>query len=324
MSAEPIQALLHGLFGLPPPTGAPPAPAPPERFPIFTRPADRPASQTSNQKALLMTLDTNSTIEELGSAMPGLPPGAPTLAKVLHRLLGEVLATKAYTTWDDASISAVNDALEAIAALPTVPDAREVVGDKVFWREEDGRLTPEALVKPAKLLEDMFVRTVAGGALAINASLIRFKAMSFSEAQALIDTVARDYGVTMGGKAGNSSFFTHDRSFQVQIQAQERITVGATIEVAKAALNEYLAEAQASDEVKAIITSAFGIDDQGRVRVAELVRLRRLNITHPKWLAAMRAIDDAMETAGKAIYLRVKRRLPDGKYELVSLDLASA
>ncbi|QCN99478.1 DUF3164 family protein (plasmid) [Azospirillum argentinense] len=94
--------------------------------------------------------------------------------------------------------------MDALKALPTVPDARESVGDKVFYREEDGRLTPEALVKPAKLMEDMFVRTVAAGALSIHGSLSRFKALSFSEAQALIDTVARDYGVAMGGKGGTS------------------------------------------------------------------------------------------------------------------------
>ncbi|QCN98890.1 DUF3164 family protein (plasmid) [Azospirillum argentinense] len=38
----------------------------------------------------------------------------------------------------------------------------------------------------------------------------------------------------------------------------------------------------------------------------------------------MRAIDDAMDTSSKAIYLRVKRRTPDGKFELVPLDLANA
>ena len=268
----------------------------------------------------MTAVDSIPTVEELLGEIPVLPAGAPTLAKHLRWALDYIAASDlapeaGHAFWD---------ALDALKALPTVPDAREIVGDKVFYREEDGRLTPEALVKPAKLMEDLFVRTVAAGALSIHASLSRFKALSFSEAQALIDAVARDYGVTMGGKGGNVSFFTHDRPFQVQIQVQERITVGATIEVAKAALNEYLAEAQASDEVKAIITSAFGIDDQGRVRVAELVRLRRLNITHPKWLAAMRAIDDAMDTAGKAIYLRGTRRTADGRYELVPLDLASA
>ena len=270
-----------------------------------------------------MTTAEIDTIDQAAidlARIPKLPAGAPTLARHLHWALDYIaaggLAPEAGNPFEDA--------LDALAALPSVPDAREVHGDKVFWREEDGRLTPEHLVKPEKLLEDAFVRTVAGGALAISASLSRFKALSFSEAQAVIDTIASGYGVTMGGKAGNTGFFTHDRAFKVQIQVQERVTVGPTIEVAKAALNDYLAEAEASDEVKAIINSAFGLDDQGRVRVAELVRLKRLNIAHAKWRAAMAAIDDAMETAGKAIYLRVYRRNGQGKYDLIPLDLASA
>ncbi len=265
-------------------------------------------------------LDARPSVEEVLAEIPPLQPGTPTLAKHLRWALDLIVAA-------DLALEAGHpfwDALDALKALPTVPDAREIIGDKAFWREEDGRLTPEKLVKPHKLLEDAFVRTVAGGALSINATLSRFKAMSFAEAQALIDTVASDYGVQMGGKGGNVSFFTHDRSFKVEIQVQERITVGLTIEAAKAALNEYLAEAEASDEVKAIIASAFGIGDQAGVRVAELVRLRRLNITHPRWLAAMKAIDDAMETAGKAIYLRVKRRNAEGKYDLIPLHLANA
>lgn len=263
--------------------------------------------------------DAGSVLADTGH-IPPLPPGAPTLARHLHWALGYIMAFEL----DDAAGTPFSDAFAALFSLPTVPAATETLGDKVLWRDEEGGYLPANLVKPHKMLEDEFVRTVAAGALAINASLSRFKAMSFSEAQALLDTVARDYDVQMGGRAGNVSFFTYDRAFQVQIQVQERITVGATIDIAKAALNDYLAEAEASDEVKAIITSAFGIDDQGRVRVAELVRLRRLHITHPKWLAAMKAIDDAMETAGKAIYLRVKRRGGDGRYTLVSLDLASA
>jgi len=248
-----------------------------------------------------------------------LPPGAPTLARHLHTLT---------TIIDDLDLVLAGDDQAAVAAarawLDALPDVRstETVGDRTMWRDEDGRLTPASLVKPVKELEDLFARTVANAALSISSSLARFKAMSFSEAQALIDTLGREHGVEMGGKAGNVSFFTFDRAFKVQISAQEVITVGPAIEVAKTALSQWLDEAEASDEVKALINSAFGLDDQGRVRVAELVRLKRLPSRHPKWIAAMAAIDEAMDVAGKAIYLRVYRRGPDKRYQLIPLDLA--
>lgn len=49
MNPAAIHTLLFSLFGLTPP-GLPPAPAPPERFPIFPRP-DRPALPTKCKKA---------------------------------------------------------------------------------------------------------------------------------------------------------------------------------------------------------------------------------------------------------------------------------
>lgn len=49
MNPAAIHTLLFHLFGLTPP-GPPPAPAPPERFPIFTRP-DGPALPTTSKKA---------------------------------------------------------------------------------------------------------------------------------------------------------------------------------------------------------------------------------------------------------------------------------
>ncbi|WP_051340939.1 DUF3164 family protein [Azospirillum halopraeferens] len=256
----------------------------------------------------------------LADIIPALPPGAPTLARHLRWAL-DTIARKVPGAVDSDDFDA---ARQVLAGLPGVPSGTVAMEGRTFWREEDGRLTPENLVRAEKLLEDAFVRAVAGGALAISASLSRFKVLSFSEASALIDAIARDYGVQIGGKAGNTAFFTFDRAFKVQIQVQERVTVGPTIQIAKEALNEYLREADASDEVKAIINSAFGLDDQGRVRVAELVRLKRLNIQHSRWRAAMAAIDDAMETAGKAIYLRVYRRREDGRFDLIPLDLASA
>lgn len=266
-------------------------------------------------------MDTHSASTKLAT-LADLPPGAPTLARHLHAMLGIIDGLDLILSPDD---QVQTDAARSwLAALPNVAVPTETVGDRVMWREEDGRLTPEHLVKPAKMLEDLFVRTVANGALAISGSLTRFKALSFAEAQALIDTLGRDYGVEMGGKAGNVSFYSFDRAFKVQITAQEQVVVGPTIEIAKTALAQWLGEVEAADEVKALVNSAFGLDDQGRVRVAELVRLKRLPIAHPKWQAAMAAIDEAMEVAGKAVYLRVYRRRADGRYDLIPLDLASA
>jgi hypothetical protein len=257
--------------------------------------------------------------------VPPIGTGAPSLAKALHQtasLIADLQNAGDICLADDARAQ-IRHAIDLLKAIPMVPPATETVGDKTYWRDETGALLPANLVKSARLLEDGLVRTIAAGALAINASIARFKSLSFAEAQAMLATLAQDYNVTLGGKAGNVSFYSHDRAWKVQITVQERIGVNAGIEVAKALFNEWLKEADASDEVKAVVMGAFGLDDQGRVRVAELVRLRRFAIEHPKWRAGMQAIEEALERLDSKPYLRVYRRRDDGSYEHIALDLAS-
>ncbi len=262
-------------------------------------------------------------------SIPALPTGAPTLAKQLKYWM-EI----AHRNWVHLPSCEAEEAAEmsammvtGIAALTNVqavpPPTVELEG-KTYWREPEGSLVPASLVKPAKLLEDDFVRTVVSGALSVSGSISRFKSLSFCEAQALLDTLAQDYGAKMGGVKGNVSFYSFDREWLVEIRVQERIAVNVGIEIAKSLLNEWLSEAEASDEVKAVINRVFALDDQGRVRVAELVRLRGYEIRHPKWTAALRAINEAMETVGKTEYLSVKRRNGKGRYDRIPLDLPSA
>ncbi len=261
-----------------------------------------------------------------------LPEGAPTFARHLHMILSLIednalmraLMVDGDCLLTEAGRVAVAEAKAAVAALPSAPPPTKEIDEEVCWRTEDGVWQPERLIKDAKLLEDAFVRTVVNGALATRKTLARLKAITLSESEALLALLAAQHGVELGGKGGNVSYYTFDRSHRVQVSRQERLTVNATIEVARQALSEWLHESEASAEVKALIEAAFGIGDQGTVRINELIRLRRLKITHPKWKAAMAAIDEAIETAGKAIYLRIYERQPDGRYALIPLDLASA
>lgn len=300
-SAPTIAGALFGAFGLPAPaTALPPAshPVPQETHPMITFPDGRMA------------------------AIPPLPDGVPTAARHLHAVLASVADLA--PGMDQDAVTAFVEACGWLASLPSAGSATVEVSGRVFWQDEDGSLIAASLVKPAKSLEDSFVRTVVTGALATTATLRKLKALTFSEAQSLIGILGVEHGVEMGGKAGNVTFHTFDRKFKVQITAQDRLAVGPAIDVAKKALQDWLAEAEAGEEVRALINTAFGLDDQGRVRATELVRLRRLHITHPKWRAAMDAIDDALEVAGKAIYLRVYQRREDGRYDLIPLDLANA
>ncbi|MGA1856949.1 DUF3164 family protein [Azospirillum sp. 11R-A] len=303
-----IAAALFRAFDLSPPA-VPPIPAGPERFPTIFQSED-----ASMEIATIPTVPT----------LPALPDGSPTLARHLHAVLSIVQRhAPLVAPLSTDELAAVEAARSVLSALPSAVPSCIFLEGKTYWRDEDGGLMPEGVIKPYRFLEDAYVRTVATAALATNGTLERLKALSFSEAQALIDTLAGVHGVKAGGKAGNVSFHSYDRAWKVQISVQERLAVNANIETAKSALNEWLKEADAGDEVRALVNAAFGLGDQDGVRVAELVRLKRLKIDHPMWKAAMAAIDDALDTAGKAQYLRVYRRDPAGKYVQIPLDLAS-
>lgn len=317
-----IAALLFGPFGIPPPAFLPP-PAPPERFPSVFAPL--------YQEALMTPVAADTATPAVADALPpppALPPGAPSLARRLHAALCALCRTwnedVIETTTDTADLvaGAYHGGLAALAALPTLKPPTVSIGDKTYYEEEDGSLTPEGVMKPQRVLEDDFVRTVALGALAVNGSLSRYKKMTLSEGYGLLGVLGQDYGDARVNAGTRVTFHTVRRDWRVEIASADRIAFGPTIVVAQSLLNEWVQAEEGSEVLKAAITSAFGLDDQGRLRVSEVLRLRRYKIDHPKWRAAMEAIADAMVVTGAREYVRIYQRQPDGSYRQIPLDLA--
>lgn len=254
--------------------------------------------------------------------IPPLPPGAPTLARHLARWL-EYARNTCQCPIGDADEAAYAEAVAVLAALPIAERQSADIGGAVHWRDEDGRWVPESLIHIAKQLEDDVVRTIATAALCLSESLSRFKSLSFAEAQALLGQLAADHGVILGGKRGDVYLYSFDRGLRVSVTSQDRVTFGPTIEIAKQLLNEWLQEEEASAELKAIVASAFALDEQKRLRVSEILRLRRYQVGHPKWVQAMAVIAQSMEPMGKREYLRCHIRDKSGVYTMVPLDLSA-
>lgn len=256
---------------------------------------------------------------------PTLPPSAPTLARhlawALDRLRGQM--QEGLDPPDGEDIARFEAGCAALAALPVAAPATTQLDGRTYWRDEDGRLVPEGLVKAQRLLEDELVRGIAAGALGVSGILARFRGYSMAEAAAYLAQLAQDYGADAKGGNGNISFFSYDRAWKVTVTRADRISFGPEIQVARTLIADFLAAEDGSDTLKALITRAFGLDREGTIRVAEVLRLRTYEITHPQWQAAMRAIGDSIRTAGTAEYLRVYRRGEDGRYEQIPLDLAS-
>lgn len=256
-------------------------------------------------------------------AAPGLPAGVPGLAHHLSWALGQIREMASGSDVADLA-GPYQEAVAALEALPTVPSGTVKVQGQWMWRDERGALLPDSVVRVTDKLTDEVVRTIATGAIGISGILSRFRERSLAEVYDLLALLAQHYGVERTGR-GSVTLPTVDGLWQLKVVNTDRIDFGPEIAAARDLLEEYLAEQPAGEDLKVLIRHAFGLDRPGDVRAAEILRLRRYEIAHPKWQAAMRAITDAMRSVGAKEYLRVYRRdAPGGEWRLVPLDVAAA
>lgn len=194
------------------------------------------------------------------------------------------------------------------------------------YREDtQGRLVPEGSIKPIDIERDRLVRELHKKALELHAALTAFRRLAFNDIEAFVALSVEQYGTTWGGRKGNISLLTFDGRLKVVIQRQEYISFDERLQAAKVLIDECLREwtADASPEIHAIINDAFRVDRDGNIRTAQVLALRRLNITDERWQRAMQAIGDAVQVTGSKSYIRVYERQDDsGKYASVVLDIA--
>lgn len=195
-----------------------------------------------------------------------------------------------------------------------------------YWENSQGALVPEANVKEIDKLRDQTVRRVWEKAEAINQALAEFKEIAFADIAAFIQISADQYQAKLGGNKGNVSLITFDGRFKIQRNFAERIVFDERLHAAKILIDDCLKEwtADGRDEIKAIINNAFNVDKKGEISTTRVLGLKKIEISHPKWLEAMQAITDSINIAGSKSYLRFYQRNDDtGEYEPMSLDIAS-
>lgn len=212
-----------------------------------------------------------------------------------------------------------------------VPVARgiETINGKDFMHTADGGLALVSKIKPQDLLQDEMVRKVFGFALPLSGFIARFVQHTFNDADALVELLDQQYGVKRGGTKGNLTFTTIDNLMKVEVSKAKIIEFGAPLAQAKALLDECVADWSSSDTVddnlKALLTRAFNIENGGLVNRSALFSLLRFEINDERWKRAMQAIQDAIEVKGTKRYVRLyMRATTDEAWVSVSLDAARA
>jgi len=194
-------------------------------------------------------------------------------------------------------------------------------------RNPEGGLSVLSRIKPQELLEDEMVRKVLGFALPLQSIIARFVQHTFNDADDLVSLLDQEYGVKRGGKAGNLTFQTYDRLMKVDVQRAKIITFGNSLAQAKELLDQCVAEwsGGADDNLKALVTRAFNVEDGGLSNRSALLGLLRHDIPDERWRRAMDAIKDAIQVEGTKRYVRIYHRASiDDQWTPVSIDAARA
>jgi hypothetical protein len=188
-----------------------------------------------------------------------------------------------------------------------------------------GRFCPLHTIHAVDLARHDLVNDRLAAAEVLQGLLREFKEQTFADIDAFVEVSAGEYEVKMGGVKGNLQLVNHNETGKVRVAISDRITFDERLQVAKQLFDELIAEhSDGLDEViAALINQVFTVDKAGKVDTRKVLELRRYNIQHPKWLEAMRAINDSIKVAGSKSYIQLyKRATPDDDWQAVSLDLA--
>ncbi|VEB25740.1 Protein of uncharacterised function (DUF3164) [Actinobacillus lignieresii] len=200
------------------------------------------------------------------------------------------------------------------------------IGGELYWKDANGNLKPDGLVKEVDKVRDELVRGFAQKAIEQSTALAKFKRSVFDDVGAFISLSAEKYGVKIGGAKGNVSLFTYDGEYKMQLAVQDHIRFDERIHAAKALIDECLHDWSegAKPELKALIENAFEVDKEGNLSTAKILSLRRVEIDDERWNQAMTAISDSVQVVGSKDYVRFYKRNQDGKYVPIALDVAAA
>nr|DAI22381.1 MAG TPA: Protein of unknown function (DUF3164) [Caudoviricetes sp.] len=203
--------------------------------------------------------------------------------------------------------------------------SKVVIEDKIYWRNANGDLTPEELVKDIDKERDALVQEWVTKAKSLQKELSKLKNGMFGDIQAFIELSAEKYDAKVGGLKGNVTLYSYDGKYKIQRAINDHLQFDERIQAAKVLIDECLNEWSEGSrpELKALIERAFNVDKEGNLNTSRILGLRRVEITDKRWLNAMQAISDSVQIVNSKAYVRLYERVGDtNEYRPISLDIA--
>jgi hypothetical protein len=196
---------------------------------------------------------------------------------------------------------------------------------KSFMTNTLGHQVPMDMVPEIDKLRDQTVRSISSKALEMKKQLVSFKQELRDELFSYLDTSAKRYKKTYGGKKGNISLMSYDGNLMLKLCVNEHIVFDERLQIAKTIIDECINKWSkgSRSEIRALVNNAFYVDKAGNINTARILGLRRLDITDPDWKKAMEAITESIQVSGSKEYLRIYTRDKNGEYKQVPLDVAA-
>ncbi len=201
----------------------------------------------------------------------------------------------------------------------------ESINPAGYMRDGCGNLIDRKNVRDIDLARNDLVLELATKAEDLHERLAAFKASTLGDIDSFVELSAERYGVKLGGKKGNVTLDSFDGTYRVERQVAEHITFDEGLQAAKALIDECLREwtQGGNANVRTLVDHAFRVDKKGKLNTGAILGLRRLKIEDERWGRAMTAISESIKVMGTCMYVRVYRRDENGRYNLISLDIAS-
>lgn len=197
-----------------------------------------------------------------------------------------------------------------------------------FWFDPQGNLIREENIPPLDRDMDEVVRKIHGFGVDLSAQMYRFREYTMADILAFHERVLSQYETgRFRGRRGNMTLTSFDGRLRVTLSVADVLEAGPEIAAAQSIIAECIDEwsAHAPKNLRALVEQAFKPDDDGRLNVGELLRLRRIQIDDERWRRAQAAITDSLRPRSTAEYIRLYRREgPKESWTQVPLHLATA
>ena len=234
---------------------------------------------------------------------------------IAHVTWGDV-TERAHPTGETGYALKRQDRLTYEAAHPQVQNGR--------MENSDGDMIQIKNIKEKDLLEHDMVLSIACIWLHVSSMLGRFKQHTFEDITTFVQLLFDSYDVKRGGSEGNMQFTTFDKKFKLVVGIQKTIDFGPEIEVAKQKMMEAVEiYPEEANDLKTMLLAAYTQVD-GKLRVAEILRLRTYQFNNPLWHEGMQIINDAIQVISSKKQIRFyMRNNPGEEYTAVPLHIAA-